>query len=196
MINLPSDYDQAQSFNGNGGLQLTAGGHICRIRGAKMEKTKNTGKDMLVIAFDIFEQGEFTDYYKKMFDRMKAKNPDAKWAGIFRTTITNSDGKTNGFFKGLIESVEASNSGYDFRASGCNEISLQGKIVGFNFGEEEYLNSYGEVKTSVKPMYAVSVADINSGTVIPPTKKLLDQNRNAPVHQTEFTELTDESLPF
>lgn len=203
MIQLPSDYDSAQSFNGGSSASLTVGPHMCRIRAARLEKAR-TGRDMLVIAFDIFEPGEFTDYYKNMFDRMRRKNPDAKWPGIFRTTITNAEGKTNGFFKGLIESVEASNNGYNFRQSGANEATLQGKLVGFNFGEEEYMvQTTGEVKTAVKPFYAVSAAEISSGLIVPPAKKLLNNNSapaaySAPAqpHQTTFTEVSNDELPF
>lgn len=206
MLNLPKDYDSASAFDGGSSLpKLTIGGHICRIRNARLEKTQRSNKDMLVIAFDINEGGEFDGFYQKVFEVRRKYNADAKWSGIFRTTITNAEGNTNGFFKGLIEAVEASNNGYNFKASGCNELSLQGKFIGFNFGEEEYtVQATGEIKTSVKPMYAVSVAKVHEG-VIPPAKKLANtsngSNSYSAPQQTRMNydqgvDVDDDELPF
>lgn len=175
MIRLPNDYDNARGFDGNALPQLTPGGHICRIQGARVEQSRN-GKDMLVIAFDIAEGGEFDGYFKERYDRSAKYDVNAKWPGIFRTTILNSEGGTNGYFKGFIEAVEASNNGYNFKATGGDEQTLKGKCVGFNFGEEEYENRYGEIKTSVKPAYAISAAKVREG-VAPPAKKLLDATK-------------------
>lgn len=212
MINFPSDYDSAQSFDGSGGIRLTVGGHVCKIINARVEKSSRTGKDMLVIAFDIAEGSEFDGYYKNRFDRAVKYNANATWPGVFRTSILNNENKTNGFFKGLIESIEESNSGFDFRATGGNEATLKGKFVGFNFGEEEFVvQNTGEVKTTVKPAYAVSVARVREG-VIPPAIKKLDSNSGSGAgnpfasqspryEQTRmdtngFTEVDDDELPF
>lgn len=171
MINLPSDYSTAKSFDGSSAPKMTVGGHICRTRTIELTKTRN-GKDMLVVNFDINEEGEFNGYYSRIFEtRLRYNGVGAKWPGTFRTTILNNDGKTNGYFKGLIEAIEASNPGYSFTGSGNNEITLQGKLVGFNFGEEEYADqNTGEVKVTVKPQYAVSVAKVREGC-IPPARK-------------------------
>ena len=171
MINLPSDYNNAKGFDGSSAPKLTPGGHICRTRTIELTKTR-TGKDMLVVNFDINEEGEFNGYYGRIFEtRLRYNTVNAKWPGVFRTTIANNEGKTNGFFKGLIEAIEASNPGYSFMGSGNNEVTLQGKLVGFNFGEEEYADqNTGEIKVTVKPQYAVSVAKVREGC-IPPAKK-------------------------
>lgn len=180
MINLPSDYSSAKGFDGSGGPKLTPGGHICRTRTVELAKTRN-GSDMLVVNFDIVEEGEFKEYYGRIFDsRIRYNAANAKWPGVFRTTISTKDGKTNGFFKGLIEAIEASNPGYSFTGTGNNEITLQGKLLGFNFGEEEYPDrNTGEIKIAVKPQYAVSVAKVREG-VIPPARKLYNPQSAAP----------------
>ena len=207
MIPIPRDYDNARAFDGTGGPQLTPGGHICRIQGVRLEKTQKTNKDMLVVAFDISEGSEFDGYYRKRFERSSGFNSNAKWPGVFRCTLLNATGDTNGFFKGFIEALEASNPGYNFKASKGDEQQMKGKLVGFNFGEEEYepYNSPGEIKTTVKPAYAISVAKVREG-VIPPAKKLLNGANSAsttstarPVGQPDaqgFQEVDDDELPF
>ena len=87
---------------------------------------------------------------------------------------------------------------------------MKGKLVGFNFGEEEYERTdyqTGEIKVavSVKPAYAISVARVREG-VIPPAKKLLNNGNGAatasttrPVGQPDaqgFQEVEDDELPF
>ncbi|MBR2226726.1 MAG: hypothetical protein IJ893_02535 [Bacteroidales bacterium] len=209
MIPIPRDYDTARSFDGTGGPTLTPGGHICRIQGVRVEKSK-TGKDMLVVAFDISEGSEFDGYYKARFERSSGFRKDAKWPGVFRVTLLNANGDTNGYFKGFIDALEDSNTGYNFKASKGDEQQMKGKLVGFNFGEEEYEytdRQTGEIKigTSCKPAYAISVARVREG-VIPPAKKLLNNgNVNAsaggmrPVGQPDaqgFQEVEDDELPF
>lgn len=209
MIPIPHDYDNARAFDGTGGPQLTPGGHICRIQGVRLEKTQKTNKDMLVVAFDIAEGSEFDGYFRKRFERSSGFNSNAKWPGVFRCTLLNATGDTNGFFKGFIEALEASNPGYNFKATKGDEQQMKGKLVGFNFGEEEYepQNSPGEVRVSVKPAYAISVAKVREG-VIPPAKKMLNSTGSygqpapsgaRPVGQPDaqgFQEVEDDELPF
>ena len=210
MIPIPRDYDNARAFDGNGGPQLTPGGHICRIQGVRMEKSKKTQKDMLVVAYDIAEGGEFDGYFRKRFERSSSFNANATWPGVFRVTLLNANGDTNGYFKGFIEALEASNPGYNFKASRGDEQQMKGKLVGFNFGEEEYERTdyqTGEIKVavSVKPAYAISVARVREG-VIPPAKKLLNNgngfgasNSARPIGQPDaqgFQEVEDDELPF
>lgn len=200
MIQIPNDYDSARGYDGSAAPRLTPGGHICRIHGARVEQSRN-GNDMLVVAFDIVEEGEFNGYFQRRFERAKSYNAYANWPGVFRTAILTADGKTNGYFKGFIEAVEASNAGYSFRQSGGNEAMLKGKLVGFNFGEEEYRSPIdNSVKTAVKPFYAVSVAKVREG-IAPPAKKLMADAGSAPrpIGQPDangFQPVEDNDLPF
>ena len=199
MIQIPNDYDSARGYDGSA-LQLTTGGHICRIRGARVEQSRS-GNDMLVVAFDVVEEGEFNGYFQRRFERAKSYNAYANWPGVFRTTILTEDGRTNGYFKGFIVAVEASNAGYSFHQSGGNEALLKGKLVGFNFGEKDYRSPIdNSVKTAVKPFYAVSVAKVREG-IAPPAKKLLADAGSAPrpVGQPDangFQPVEDDKLPF
>lgn len=193
---LPNDYDSAKAYDGSAFPPLPAGGHICRIVGARMTKSRNNN-DMIEVAFDIAEGGEFDGKFKERFDYLKGSNAQAKWpnGGMFRTALLNKEGRTSGYFKGLITSVEESNAGYNFKATGCNEDTLKGKLVGFNFGEEEYRANDGSIKTSVKAVYAVSVARVREG-IIPPPKKLYQPSVSEQMAAQGFAEVDDDSLPF
>lgn len=173
-MRVPGDYDNAKAFDGQAMPQLPVGGHICRIRNAMIQQARTSGKDMLVLTFDVCEQGEWNGYYQRRFERSAKYNVNASWPGVFRASVANAEGNTSGFFKGVIEAIEASNPGYNFKASGFNETTLQGKLIGFNFGEEEYepQNSPGEIRTIVKPQYAVSVAKVQEGVIPPPIKRM------------------------
>ena len=195
-IPIPQDYEQARAFDGSAAPELTVGGHICRIRDAYMAKTKS-GKDQLVIEYDIAEGGEFDGYYQKRFNKAQQYG-NAKWGGVFRSVLLTNDGKTNGFFKGLITAIEESNNGYYFRKTNGDERQMVGKLVGFNFGEEEYEGYDGNVRTSVKPSYAVSAARVREG-VVPPAKKLLEKSKpqqQAQGYPTGYTEVDTDDLPF
>lgn len=200
MIRIPMDYDTTRGYDGNSTPQLTCGGHICRIQAVRLEQSRN-GREMLVVAFDIAEGGEFDGYFKARHDRARSFSMTAKWPGVFRTTILNAEGRTNGFFKGLIEAVEESNPGYSFKATNGDEQSLRGKLVGFNFGEEEYepQNSPGEIRTAVKPAYAISVSKVREGVTPPPRKPLSGGSQRpaaAAVESPSFTPVDDDDLPF
>lgn len=197
MIGIPNDYDSAKSYDGKGSFDaLPAGGHICKIVGARAAKSRN-GNDMIEVAFDIYDGGDFDGKFKDRFDYLRKSKPDAKWpnGGMFRTAILNKDGATSGYFKGLITSVEESNPGYSFKATGGNEDTLKGKLVGFNFGEEEYKGNDGNIHTSVKACYAVSVARVREG-IDPPPKKPYKPSQSEIMASQGFTETIDSELPF
>lgn len=194
MIKLGNDYDQARAYDGQGFEALPVGPHICRILEARAEKSRE-GADMIVVAFDIAENGEYDGYYKQQYERRVGYNVEAKWPGVFRTVVLTREGKTSGYFKGLITSVEESNAGYGFRAAGCEETTLKGKLVGFNFGEEEWRKQDGSVGVAVKPFYAVSVQKVREGMEPPQRKALNDQQ--AQMERRGFTRVDDDSeLPF
>lgn len=155
----PDGYDNAQAMTGEF-EKIVPGGYICIIKQAKMDKT-STGKDALVLLFDIYE-GEHKDYFKRDFDHWKESNPDAKWHGVFRQI---TDGNSLPFFKGMITAIEQSNNGYKWA---WDEATLKGKLFGGVFGEEEYKG-----RPLVKCQSIRSVEAIRSGKFTIPEKKLL-----------------------
>ena len=190
-----ADYANARAFTGEN-ERLAVGGHVCIIRAARCEISRS-GKEMLVLYFDINEGSEFDGFYKRRFDRMKAGNSEAKWPGVYYAVSTNDDGDTSPMFKGLITCIEDSNDGYKWN---WNETSLNGKHVGFNFGEEEYEHrASGEIRTSVKPMFPATVARVREG-LIPPAIKRLNKsgkpNASALAQNKAFSQVDDDELPF
>lgn len=187
----PSDYATAPAQMGGEFEKLPVGGHVCKILNAKVEQSRS-GLDMLVLAIEIADGTPLDGYYKRAYERAKAYRVDAKFPGVYRSTVTKQDGTTNPMFKGLMTAIEKSNPGYTWN---WNEATLAGKFVGFNFGEEEFLTQQGEVRTNVKPRFPASVEDVRKGDMIPPAiKKLAGTERHAGV---EFVPApTDDDLPF
>ncbi len=165
----PQGYDQEQEFTGDF-KSITPGGHICKIMGAKEEVTK-TGKQQLVIMFDIVE-GECSNYYQDDFKRKFEANPEAKWQGVYRQL---TDGNSLKFFKGMITAIENSNAGYKFN---FDEATLKGKLFGGIFGQEQYLNNNGEVKLSTKCRFIRSIEQVRNGVEIPKIKELKADSNN------------------
>lgn len=189
MINRPSDYATAAATMGGDYEKIPVGGHVCVIRSARCDKASN-GKDMLVLAIEIAEGTSLDGFYKRTFERIKGFNSEARWPGIYNSVIANDDGTTNPMFKGLMVAIEESNPGYKW--DWC-ETSLAGKKIGFNFGEEEYVNRNGEVRTNIKPRFPASVKSVHEG-LIPLRLKKLQPTR---VGGSSFTpQPPSEDLPF
>lgn len=190
-------YDEAQAITGEY-EKLEAGGYICKIINAKEETSKSSGKKMLVLAIDIVE-GEHKDFYKKRYDEdMKiadATNP-AKWKGVYYQMLEGE--KAAGFLKGLMTSLETSNSGFKWN---WDEKKLIGLKFGGIFGEEEYEKMDGSIGISTKIKFIRTVEAIKNGKFkIPEIKKLPakgDSFENfAKANGLDYTKTEDDDLPF
>ena len=132
MIKKPNGYDEAPAFTGEF-QQLPKGKYVCKIVQVATQQSKN-GNEQFVILYDIAE-GEYKDFYKKMFDADKAQNTDAKWRGVFKQ---NMDGRGLSWFKGVITAIERSNN-FTFQwDEENNEKTLQGKKFGGIFRRRQY----------------------------------------------------------
>ena len=187
MIVLPADYSRVRAYDGTGGsAKLPVGGYVCRILDAASDKLPSGG-DRLSVIFEIVE-GPYAGYFKEKYEHKKQYG-EAKWPGVFRAPVLTREGKTSGYFKGLLTSIEQSNDGYKFTG---DEKTLKNKLVGFNFGERDFQASDGQVRTVVEPFYAVSVKRVRDGIEPPPKKEL----RGAPAAQNNgFVEVPDDQLP-
>lgn len=197
-MKLPADFKTAQAA-GTGASRLPVGGYVAKIINAKVEEYN--GSEKLVLALDIAE-GEHAGFYKKLYESKKVNYPDAAWPCKYGQFVTTAEGNTNRFFKGIINSIEKSNPGYDFAATNGNEKTLIGKLVGAIFGEEEFRGNNGNVYTSVKPMQFRSVETIRSGEYEIPPKKTLAPSSNdlmssfAASGKLEMVEDFSDELPF
>lgn len=185
----PQGYDQAAAITGDF-QALPAGGYICKILKAE-EVTSQTGRPMLVLLFDIAE-GEYKDFFRAQYDRIKDSNPDAKWGGVYRQL---TDGKSIGFFKGMVTSIEVSNTGYKWN---WDEKTLTGKLFGGVFGREQYESYNGDLKWSTKCQNIRSVEAIKKGVEIPEDKLLRGAgNQYYATPTATFEEVEDNGdLPF
>lgn len=200
MITVPSDYASAASYEGDGGKRIEVGGYVCEIVGARVDIVGANNVQKFVLAVDV-KEGEFAGYYADKFKRDKEKSTNAKWKGTYDTFLLDKDGRTNPFFKGLMGCIEKSNNGFKPVVNGqINEAALKGKLVGLIFGEEEFLDSEGKVRTVVKPRAARSVQTIREGNYeVPEIRKLPGSQSAAPSYKpadTGFTRVDDEELPF
>ena len=138
MIKKPVGYDEAAAYTGEF-QQLPKGKYVCVIKQVTTQESKN-GNQQFVILYDI-AKGEYKDFYKKMFDGDKARNPmGAKWRGVFKQ---NMEGKGLSWFKGIITSIERSNN-FTFQWDAIdNEKQMIGKEFGGIFRLRQYEASNG-----------------------------------------------------
>ena len=131
MIRKPSGYDEAPAYTGEF-QQLPKGKYVCIIKQVVTKNSKN-GNEQFVILYDIAE-GEYKDFYQKMFDADKAQNPSgAKWRGVFKQ---NMEGKGTPWLKGIITSIERSNNFTFHWDREKNEKTLEGKKFGDGYSAE------------------------------------------------------------
>lgn len=178
------DYDKAEAFTGEYEM-LEPGGYVCRILKVAAEETNYGG--LLRIAFDI-EEGEHKGYYKRLFDRKKESNPDAKWSGMYYQTIKNSEDMK--YFKGFMVAIENSNLGFKWD---WNEKNLVGKLFGGVFGQEEYKSNNGKIKLSTKCRFVRTIEQIKKDVNIPEIKRLTNE---VPSTGHDYMEENDDDLPF
>lgn len=179
MMNKPANWDSVEAITGEY-KKLPAGGYVCSIVRAECTKSKN-GKEMLKLAIDIAE-GKYKDFYLNQYLQEQERNKEqAKWRGSYYQL---TEGDSMGRFKGMLLNIEKSNPGYKWN---WNEKSLEGKLFGGVFREEEYINRNGGLSTAVK---LISIRPVEGITEIePPAKKVLENNNN-------LAENFGEEIPF
>lgn len=190
-MNITPGYDKAAAYDGSV-ERLPAGGYICRILKAWVETTLN-GSEQLALALEIAE-GDYAGYAKRQFDSRKATNPKAKWPCVFKQFTLGTDGQTNPFFKGMLKSIEESNTGYVWN---WQETGLANKMIGMIFREEEFNASDGTIKTTVRPAFPRSVKRIRDGVEVPEIRCLNNNHstQNA-LQNAGFTPVYDDKLPW
>lgn len=178
-------YEETQALTGEF-ERLEAGGYICKIVSAK-EETSKSGKRMLVIALDIAE-GDKKDFFRNRFT--ENANPDKKWpaGGVYRQMLEGD--KAVGYLKGLMTSLEASNTGFKWD---WDEKKLKDLKCGAIFGEEEYEKLDGSVGTTTKVKFIRTVKAIQDGNFKVPELKKLPQKGEA---FDSFGTVADDDLPF
>lgn len=190
-MKITPNYERAAAYDGSF-ERLPAGGYVCKIMKAWCETTNN-GSEQLVLALEIAE-GNYAGFIKKQYDGKKSSNPSAAWPCIFKQFALGTDGQTNPFFKGMIKSIEESNTGYVWN---WQEATLANKMIGMIFREEEFEAQDGSIKTTVRPAFPRSVQRIRNGVEVPEIRRLNKPTSYANSMQNAgFTPVDDEGLPF
>ena len=192
----PNGFDETQGFSSF--EQLEEGGHILIILNVE-ERKSQAGNDMIVVSFDTDRTDKQAGHFKQRYD--DDTRSDKKWPSGGRTyqVCTGSNGNCSKGFKTFIECVEASNNGFKVQWGDNFATCLKNKLVGGCFGKEEYLNSYGESKFTVKLSGFRTVQDVKEGKVQAPKPKMLENtgnNYNSNTGYDDITPVEDSDVPF
>ena len=195
-MNKPQGFDETQGFSTY--EVLKEGGHVLKILNIE-ERKSQAGNDMIVVSFDTDRTDSQPGYFKERYDS-DTRN-DKKWPVGGRTyqVCTGSDGNCSKGFKTFIECVEASNNGFKVQWGDNFANCLKNKLIGGCFGKEEYLNSYGESKFTVKLSGFRTVQDVKEGKVQAPKPKMLENTGNSYNSNTGYGDITpvsDDDMPF
>lgn len=192
-------FNEAPAYTGEI-LSLPAGLYKCVIKQANVVKDQKD-REQIAILFDIAD-GEYKGFYEKQYKARKQSNSDAKWGGIYKQLTHDA---SLPFFKGIITSVEKSNSGYKWD---WNEKNLAGKVFGGVFGREEFLDTNNEKRMATKLIQFRSVDGLKDAKI--PEDKLLQDTAPTNVSPTNAQnnmpdadgfmnipdDVIDEQLPF
>lgn len=196
MIKLPMDYEQASSFEGNGGRRLLpAGGYICQIKDAKETHTAD-GRPMVEIYLDIFE-GEYKDFYTAQYSAAIRKGYNPKWRCIYRQPIIKKDKMTNPRFKGMITAIQDSNPNAALIVQGQLNVDLMKNcLVGVLFKEEHSVWQGREMIKAV-PDGLINVSKVRNGEFNTPSPRLLtEEEKDQLIVAQGFTQDAGSGLPF
>ena len=176
----PKDYDEITAYGEY--EKLEKGGHICRIIRAE-EYVSQSGYEMIKIYMDTDKTDRQPEFFKNKYENDTREKKF--WGCILYIMRYETDGKTSGRFKGLVESVEKSNN---CEAEwGANFFDwFKDKLIGGVFRYEEYLNQNNEKKIATKCCRVTTVEKIKKGVAIPKDKLV----------ETKPVEIYDDDLPF
>lgn len=194
-INLKNfGWDEVEASEG-GFVKLPVGGYVCKIVNAVTEPLK--GKGLRLTADVDIAEGEFANY----FSQNKLK--DGRWSfnAQFMRYVVGADRKVTPAFKGFMKRLEKENPNFRFNESDFDAQQFINLICGFTFGEREYLDKDGNLRTSVTIRYPESVDKIRVGDFkIPPIEKLPPDKRPAEKTSDEdFGDVelvSDDQMPF
>lgn len=189
-MNKPAGYEEAQVLGEYTPINL--GGHKLVIMQVE-EITASNGNQYIKVSFDTAKDDVQPNYYSNAYKGDTRDNK--KWSGVTTVFPTDRDGKTSKQFKTFCTAVEHSNSGFKmvWGEQFCN--ALKGKAVGGVFGEEEYLNNAGEVKTARKLFWFRGTDKVMDAEV--PAKRTVDVPQQASNGWMNIPDgIEEDELPF
>lgn len=145
---IPSNWNEIEAKEVGDFINLTPGGHICKILDIREHTSELTGNTSLKVSVDIEENGDFDGYFKKQYDNNMLS--ERKWPSGAVRYLSLKEEQT-AYLKGFITAVEKSNNvklaepGKELDYTKFDNLKIAGV-----FGLEEYKNDKGEVKTTIK----------------------------------------------
>ena len=189
-MNKPAGYEETQVLGEYTPIKL--GGHKLTIMQVE-EVTASNGNQYLKVSFDTTKDDIQPNYYSNAYKNDTRDNK--KWSGVTTVFPTDKDGKTSKSFKTFFTAVEHSNNGFKmvWGEQFCN--ALKGKAVGGVFGEEEYINNAGEVKTANKLFWFRGTDKVMDAEV--PAKRTVDAPQQSSTDWMNVPDgVEDDGLPF
>lgn len=184
-FNKPEGYDEVEA--GGEYTPIELGGHKLIIK--SIEEVDKGGYSYLRVRFDTAPDDRQPNYYEEQYknDTREVK----KWGGVATIFPTDREGRTSKTFKQFCTSIERSNN-IKIQWGAGFEGSIVNKVIGGVFGEEEYINGNGDIKTARKLFWWRSVDSIEDAKV--PEKRAIEKT-----DKDGFMSIPDgieEELPF
>lgn len=193
----PNNFDNVQTSSDFTPVRI--GGHHLVIKQVQEQKTA-TGKDMIVVLFDMAAGDDQADYFMKSF---KADiRPDKKWPrnGRQYVVVTDNTGGCSRSFKTFINSVEKSNNGFVTQWGDKFCEQFKNKRIGGVFGEVE--NEYNGKVSMRHELRWFCADDAVENARTPQPKYLPNTNRTVPAPATSVSDFIDipagseDEIPF
>lgn len=177
---------------------VSLGGHHLVIKKVEEMQSK-TGKDMIVVAFDMAKGDSQPNYFMNEFQN--DIRPEKKWprAGRQYIVVNDNDGNCSRSFKTFINAVEKSNNGFETQWGDKFCDQFKNKKIGGVFGEVE--NEYNGKVTMRHELRWFCSDDAASTAAIPAPKFLPNTNKTvaAPADNSGFMNIpsdVDDEIPF
>lgn len=190
----PNNYDNTQASGEFTPINL--GGHHLIIKQVQESETK-TGKDMIVVVFDMAPGDSQPEYFMNQF--ANDIRPEKKWprSGRQYIVVTDNEGNCSKSFKTFINCVEKSNNGFEVQWGDKFEAQFKGKKIGGVFGEVE--NEYNGKITMRRELRWFCADGAADEAKIPAAKLLPNTNKTISAPDSDFISVkpgTDEEIPF
>ena len=185
----PAGYDDVVVNDGDF-TPIQLGGHKLVIKKIE-EVTASNGSKYLKVFFDTTADDVQPAYYMDQYT--KDTRGDKKWAGVATIFPTDREGKTSKTFKQFCTSIERSNNSKIQWGAGF-ENSIVNKVVGGIFGEEEYFNNNGEVKTARKLFWWRSTESLADAKI--PDKRTVEKPDTSNDGFMSIPQGIENDLPF
>lgn len=185
----PIGYDEVEAGAGEY-TPIQLGGHKLMIKKIE-EVTSQNGYNYLKVEFDTATDDVQPNFYEEQY---KHDTRDTKkWGGSAVIFPTDREGRTSKTFKQFCTSIEKSNNSKIQWGAGF-ESSIVNKKIGGVFGEEEYINANGEVKTARKLFWWRSLEGVADAKI--PDKRTVEKPETTDTGFMEVPDDLSEELPF